>query len=79
MINQFGTATILDIYNLVEEFEKKHGKVPDVLVLDYLELFTVHDKHFSVGEEKARRQAVARAISNLCHIHLFFGDRKCVV
>lgn len=65
VINQFGTATILDVYNLVEEFEKKHGKVPDVLVLDYLELFTVHDKHFSVGEEKARRQAVARAISNL--------------
>lgn len=65
VFTQFGTATILDIYNLVEEYEKIHGKVPNVLCIDYLELFTVHDKHFTVGEEKYRRQAVARAISNL--------------
>ena len=65
IFTQFGTATVLDIHNLVEEYEKLHGRVPDVLVVDYLELFTVHDKHFTVGEEKARRQAVARALSNL--------------
>ena len=65
VFTQFNTATVLDIYNLVEEYEKIHGKVPDVVVVDYLELFTVHDKHFTVGEEKHRRQAVARALSNL--------------
>lgn len=65
VITQFGTATILDIYNLIEEYKKLHGRPPHVLCIDYLELFTVHDKHFSTGEEKARRQAVARAISNL--------------
>ena len=65
VFTQFNTATVLDIYNLIEEYEKIHGKVPDVVVVDYLELFTVHDKHFSTGEEKYRRQAVARALSNL--------------
>ena len=65
VITQFGMATILDIYKLVEDYEKLHGRPPHVLCVDYLELFTVHDKHFSTGEEKARRQAVARALSNL--------------
>ena len=65
VFTEFGTATILDVKNLIEDYEKLHGKVPDIVVIDYLELFTVHDKHFSTGEEKARRQAVARALSNL--------------
>lgn len=65
LFTEFNTATVLDIYNLVCEYEKIHGKVPDVLIVDYLELFTVHNKQFSTGEEKARRQAVARALSNL--------------
>ena len=66
LFNKFGAANVSDIYNLVEEFEKKHGKVPDVLIIDYLELFTVNNIGFSsAGEEKARRQAVARAFSDL--------------
>lgn len=65
VFTEFGTATILDVKNLIEDYEKLHGKVPDIVIIDYLELFTVHDKHFSTGEEKARRQAVARALSNL--------------
>lgn len=65
-IDNFGLANIEDVYNLIEDFEKKHGKVPDILILDYLELFTVNNWGFSSAtEEKARRQAVARAISNL--------------
>lgn len=65
LFKQFNKATMEDVYQLVEEFEKKHGKAPDVLILDYLELFTVANKRFSVGEEKQRRQEVARAFSNI--------------
>lgn len=65
-INNFGLANIEDIYQYIEAFEKKYGQVPDILLLDYLELFTVNNWKFSSGvDEKARRQAVARAISNL--------------
>lgn len=65
LFEQFNTASVLDIYNLVKNYKKIHGKVPDILMVDYLELFTVHDLKFTVGEEKQRRQAVARQLSNL--------------
>ena len=65
-IDNFGLANIEDVSNDIDNFEKRHGKVPDILVLDYLELFTVNNWGFSSStEEKARRQAVARSIVNL--------------
>lgn len=63
VFKKFGIATITDVYNLVEEYEKKHGQVPDVLILDYLELFTVADQHFK--DEKLRMTATCRALQNL--------------
>lgn len=65
-IDNFGLANIEDVANDIDDFEKRHGKVPDILILDYLELFTVNNWGFSSStEEKARRQAVARSIANL--------------
>ena len=65
-INNFGLANIEDVAIHIDDFEKVHGRVPDVLLMDYLELFTVNNWGFSSGvEEKARRQAVMRSIVNL--------------
>ena len=65
-INNFGLANIEDVAVHIDDFEKRHGRVPDVLLLDYLELFTVNGWGFSSAtEEKARRQAVMRSIVNL--------------
>ena len=55
-----------DIYNLIQQYKKIHGQAPDVLLLDYLELVDPGDgKFYSVGEEKHRRQAIARRFKNL--------------
>lgn len=65
-IDNFGLANIEDVANHIDDFEKRHGRVPDILMLDYLELFTVNNWGFSSAtEEKARRQAVMRSIVNL--------------
>lgn len=62
----FGAGSITDVYNLIQEYKKVHGKPPDVLILDYLELFEPGDgKMYSVSQEKYRRQAIARRVKNL--------------
>lgn len=65
-IDNFGLANIEDIAQHIDDCEKKYGKVPDIVIMDYLELFTVNNWGFSSAtEEKARRQAVMRAFANL--------------
>jgi len=62
----FDSGSITDVYNLTQEYKKAHGQPPDVLILDYLELFEPGDgKLYAVSQEKQRRQAIARRVKNL--------------
>lgn len=64
---QFDTASLSDVRNLIIEIEKIHGKL-DFLSLDYLELFDPGDgKKYSTSQEgeRLRRDAVASKLKNI--------------
>lgn len=65
VFEEFGTPSLLDVLGLIQDFIKKYGCPPDLLLLDYLELFNPSKGNFSVGELKERMQALAREVNNL--------------
>lgn len=67
---QFETASMRDVRDLVIDFYKRHNCYPDLLILDYLELFDPGNrKHYSSSTEgeKFRREDSARAFKNICN------------
>lgn len=66
---QFETASMKDVRNIVLDYYKVHGYYPDLLILDYLELFDPgNGKRYStnIEGEKYRREASARSFKNIC-------------
>lgn len=66
---QFETATMRDVRNAVINYIKLYGAPPDLLLLDYLELFDPgNGKRYSTSTEgeKYRREASARQFKNIC-------------
>jgi hypothetical protein len=64
---QFDTASLADVRNLIIEIEKIHGKI-DFLCLDYLELFDPGDgKRYGTSndQERKRRESVANKLKNI--------------
>jgi len=64
---QFDTATISDVRNLILEIEKIHGKL-SFLCLDYLELFDPGDgKRYGTSndQERKRRESVSNKLKNI--------------
>ncbi len=67
---QFETASMRDVRRIVLDYYKINGFFPDLLILDYLELFNPGDgrKYAPTTEgEKYRREASARAFKNICN------------
>lgn len=67
---EFDTASMKDIRNIIIDYYKIHGRYPDLLLLDYLELFDPGDgKRYgaSTEGEKMRREASARKFRNICN------------
>lgn len=67
---QFNTASMRDVREFVLDFKKRHGVFPDLLLLDYLELFNPgNGKRYSasIEGEKYRREDSARAFKNICN------------
>jgi len=65
---QFNSVTVQDVENRVNSFEKKHGKFPDLILIDYLELLEPGDgKRYSTSNEgeRYRRQAISRRLKNV--------------
>ena len=65
---QFDSASMKDVRELVIEYIKINGCKPDLILLDYLEKFNPGDgKRYSVSTEgeKMRRQAVADKMKNI--------------
>lgn len=73
---KFETASMRDVRNIVLEYYKVEGCFPDLLILDYLELFDPgNGKRYSptTEGEKYRREASARALKNICNEFGFRG------
>lgn len=67
---KFETASMRDVRNMVLEYYKIEGAFPDLLILDYLELFDPgNGKRYAptTEGEKYRREASARALKNICN------------
>lgn len=67
---QFETASMRDVRNIVLDYFKVNGCYPDHLILDYLELCDPgNGKRYSTNTEgeKYRREASARAFKNICN------------
>ena len=67
---QFETASMKDVREKVLDYFKRHGHYPDLLILDYLELFHPGDgRHYATTTEgeKFRREASARSFKNICN------------
>ena len=67
---QFETATLKDVREKVLDYKKRHGCYPDMLILDYLELFHPgNGRHYATTTEgeKFRREDCARAFKNICN------------
>ncbi len=81
---QFNTATLADVRNLIIEIEKVHGKI-DFLCLDYLELFDPGDgKKYSTSNdgERKRREALANKLKNIAiefNIAIFTATQSSTV
>lgn len=66
---KFGGLSMKHVYQSLQEFQRVTGQSPDLLILDYLELFDPGDGHFYKRDtegEKYRREASARAFKNIC-------------
>lgn len=62
---QFNTAKLSDVREILQNLEKAHGKI-DVLLLDYFELFDPGDgKNYGPGEERQRRESLANKLKNI--------------
>lgn len=62
---QFNTATLGDVREIIQNLEKTYGKI-DILLLDYFELFDPGDgKKYKPSEERARREALASKLKNI--------------
>lgn len=67
---EFGTASMKDVRNWALDFLKMYGSLPDLIILDYLELFDPGDGRrysASMEGEKLRREASARDFKNICN------------
>lgn len=67
---QFETASMKDVRNHVLDYYKLYGHFPDLITLDYLELFDPGNgkKYATTTEgEKYRREASARSFRNICN------------
>lgn len=67
---QFETASMRDVRNIVLDYIKMYGEPPHLLILDYLELFDPgNGKRYSTNTEgeKYRREASARQFKNICN------------
>jgi len=63
---KFGKASLLDVRNLIIDFEKVYGEVPHIVLIDYLELLEPGDgKKYTIGEERQRREAISVTMKNL--------------
>jgi len=67
---QFGTADMLQVRQKVLDYEKLNGFLPDILILDYLQLFDPGDgKRYpaTFEGEKMRIENSARKFRNICN------------
>ncbi len=67
---QFDTVSMRDVRSLVLDYYKIEGCFPDLLILDYLELFDPgNGKRYATSTEgeKYRREATARSFKNICN------------
>lgn len=67
---QFETASMKDVRDHIIDFFKRHGCYPDLILLDYLELFHPgNGKKYSASTEgeKFKREDAARAFKNICN------------
>lgn len=62
---QFDTADLQDVRELIQDIERAHGSI-DIVLLDYFELFDPGDgKRYKVAEERQRREALANKLKNI--------------
>ena len=62
---QFNQPSMTDVRNQIIDLIKIHGHI-DLVLFDYLELFSPGDGiKYHIGEERHRRQAVARKMKNI--------------
>lgn len=67
---QFETASMKDVREKVLDYKKRHGKFPDLITLDYLELFHPgNGRHYATTTEgeKFKREDCARIFKNICN------------
>jgi replicative DNA helicase len=66
---QFGAASMADVRQTIFDYQRLNRMLPDVVLVDYLELFDPGDnrKYFaSTDSEKMRREMTARKFKNIC-------------
>lgn len=62
---QFGKASLADVRKVFLEVEKNHGK-PDIILIDYFELFDPSDgMKYKPSEERFRREAIGNKMKNM--------------
>lgn len=62
---QFNTASLADVREIIINLEKNYGKV-DIVLLDYFELFDPGDgKKYNPSEERQRRESLASKLKNI--------------
>jgi replicative DNA helicase len=63
--DSFDDLTVNDCKDIIEDIEKVHGKV-DLIIFDYLEIFSIKGKYFNseTGERK-RREDIANKMTNI--------------
>jgi len=62
---QFNTASLLDVRNMLQDLIKTHGEL-DLVLLDYFDLFLPGDgRKYGPDHERQKREAVANKIKNL--------------
>jgi hypothetical protein len=67
---QFETASMRDVRDTVIDYFRRHNYYPDLLILDYLELFHPgNGKRYTASTEgeKFKREDSARAFKNICN------------
>lgn len=63
---KFTRPSLIEVNNMVRDFILKNGFVPDLILIDYLELLDPGDGiKYSISEERHRRIAIANGIKNL--------------
>lgn len=63
---QFNMPDLKSVRQIILDIEKTQGSVPDLILLDYLELFNPGDgKHYKTEQERERRRALGRGLKNI--------------